>query len=205
MAVRNHFDNGVLSYVEQDLEKLRRVFSPFDEKIISDFGFDIDFLIEACKEIELISLIRGKQTMEFMFTKEFADFNDRIQGGKISASDSYDLMPEKIQDALDSFNSKTYAYLMFSASDLYHRLDAEKVDKLLRLVSIVPVSDNSIRYYTAESIFEKTPFLKLSNGNYLSLYGKQLPIAIYKILYTHLFNDNDTNVKLRKHRKYFRK
>lgn len=200
MAVRNHFDNGVLSYVEQDLEKLRRVFSPFDEKIISDFGFDIDFLIEACKEIELVSLIRGKQTMEFMFTKEFADFNDRIQGGKMSASDSYDLMPEKIQDALDSFNSKTYAYLMFSASDLYHRLDPEKVDKLLKLVSIVPVSDSSIRYYTAESIFEKTPFLKLSNGNYLSLYGKQLPIAIYKILYTHLFNDNSTNVKLRKHR-----
>lgn len=200
MAVRNHFDNGVLSYFEQDLEKLRRVFSPFDEKIISDFGFDIDFLIEACKEIELISIIRGKQTMEFMFTKEFKDFNDRIQRGKMSVPDSYDLMPEKMQDAFDSFNSKIYAYLIFSASDLYHRLDSEKVDKLLKLISIEPVSDNSIRYYTAESIFEKTPFLKVSNDKYLSLYGKQLPISIYKILYAHLFNDKSTNVKLRKHR-----
>ncbi|WP_286444134.1 MULTISPECIES: hypothetical protein [unclassified Myroides] len=200
MAVRNHFDNGVLSYVEQDLEKLRRVFSPFDEKIISDFGFDIDFLIEVCKEIELISIIRGKQTMEFMFTKEFRDFNDRIQQGIICFSDSYEMLPEHIKKAFDSFNAKSYASLMFSSSDLYHRLDAQKVDKLLKLVSIEPVSDNSIRYYTAESIFETTPFLKLSDDNYLSLYGKQLPISIYKILYAHLFNNKSTNVKLRKHR-----
>lgn len=200
MAVRNHFDNGVLSYVEQDLEKLRRVFSPFNERIISDFGFDIDFLIEACKEIELISIIRGKQTTEFMFTKEFGDFNDRIHRGIMSFSDSYEMLPEDIQEAFDSFNAKSYASLMFSSTDLYHRLDAQKVNKLLKLVSIEPVPDNSIRYYTAESIFETTPFLKLSDDNYLSLYGKQLPISIYKILYAHLFNDTSTNVKLRKHR-----
>lgn len=200
MAVRNHFDNGVLSYVEQDLEKLRRVFSPFDEKIISDFGLDIDFLIEACKEIELISIIQDKQMTEFMFTKEFGDFNDRIQRGIMSFSNSYEMLPDHIQEAFDTFNAKSYASLMFSATDLYHRLDAQKVDNLLKLVSVEPIIDNSIRYYTAESIFETKPILKLSDGNYLCLYGKQLPISIYKILYAHLFNDKSTNVKLRKHR-----
>lgn len=200
MAVRNHFDNGVLSYVEQDLEKIRRVFSPFEGKIISDFGFNIDFLIEACKEIELISLIRGKQSMEFMFTNEFIDFNFRVQTKKMSFSDSFDLLPENIQDAFHSFNSKTYACLMFSASDLYHRLDANKVDKLLNLISVKANSDKSKRYYTAESVFETTPLLRLADGKYLSLYGKQLPISIYKIIYNHLFNDKSSNVKLRKHR-----
>lgn len=82
MAVRNHFDNGVLSYVEQDLEKLRRIFTPFEDKIITDFGLDIDFLIEICKEIELISMIRTKHTMEFMLSKEFLEFNKRIQSQK---------------------------------------------------------------------------------------------------------------------------
>lgn len=200
MALRNHFDNGVLSYVEQDLEKLRRVFSPFEKKIISDFGFDIEFLIEVCKEIELISIIRGKQAMEFMLTKEFSDFNYRVQKKKMSVSDSFDLLPEKIQDAFDSFNSKTYSSLMFSATDLYHRLDPEKVDKFLKLVSIEPVSDNSTRYYTAESPFETTPLMKFCDNKYLSVYGKQLPISIYKILYSHLFNDESTNVKIREHR-----
>lgn len=200
MAVRNHFDNGVLSYVEQDLEKLRRIFIPFEEKIVTDFGLDIDFLIEVCKKIELISMIRTKHTMEFMFSKEFLEFNNRIQNQKMSFSESFDLLPEKIQNAFHSFNSKTYAHLMFSAEDLYHRLDDEKVDKFLRLVSREPLPDSSIRYYIAESPFESTPLIRFSNENYLNLYGKQLPISIYKILYSHLFNDENYNVKLREHR-----
>lgn len=200
MAFRNHFDNGVLSYVEQDLEKLRRIFTPFEDKIITDFGLDIDFIIEVCKEIELISIIRKKHTTEFMLSKEFLEFNNRIQGQKMSFTESFDLLPEKIQDEFLSFNSKTYAHLMFSAEDLYHRLDVEKVDKFLRLVSREPLPDRSIRYYTAENPFEATPLIKFSNGNYLSLYGKQLPISIYKVLYSHLFNDENYNVKLREHR-----
>ena len=61
MAFRNHFDNGILSYVEQDLEKLRTVFTPFENDIIQNFGFGIDFLIEVYKKNELISMIRFKQ------------------------------------------------------------------------------------------------------------------------------------------------
>ena len=200
MALRNHFDNGVLSYVEQDFEKLRRVFSPFEAKIIHDFGLDVEFIIQICKEIELISIIRAKQYMGFMNSKEFFDFNKRIQTGKMNFSESFDLLPEKIQEAFHSFNYKAYAYLMFKAEDLYYSLNDEKVDKFLKLVSTEPFQSNLIRYYTAESPFETTPLLKLPDGNYLSLYGKQLPISIYKILYSHLFNDKNYNVKLREHR-----
>ncbi len=186
LAVRNHFDNGVLSYVEQDLEKLRRIFIPFEDKIVQDFGLDINFLIEVCKEIELISLIRRKQTMEFSHTKEFAKFNERIHFKKISYSESFDLLPKDIQEAFLSFNSKTYAFLMFKAEDLYYRFEAEKVDKFLLLFSCVSLPNKSFRYYTAESPFELTPLLKFTGSNYLSLYGKQLPISIYKLLYAHL-------------------
>ena len=99
MALRNHFDNGVLSYVEQDIEKLRRVITPFEEIIIEDFGFDINFLIEIGKEIELISMIRAKKQMSFMHSKEFADFNNKIQFKKESFSKSFDLLSEENQDA----------------------------------------------------------------------------------------------------------
>jgi len=200
MALRNHFDNGVLSYVEQDFEKLRRVFSPFEAKIIHDFGLDIEFIIQICKEIELISIIRAKQYMGFMNSKEFFDFNKRIQTGKMNFSESFDLLPEEIQEAFHSFNFKAYAHLMFKAEDLYYSLNDEKVDKFLKLVSTEPFQNNLVRYYTAESLFETTPLLKLPDGNHLSLYGKQLPISIYKILYSHLFNDKNCNVKLREHR-----
>ncbi|SIT97594.1 hypothetical protein SAMN05660493_02316 [Epilithonimonas bovis DSM 19482] len=200
MAVRNHFDNGVLSYVEQDLEKIRRVFTPFEDKIIQDFGLDINFLIEVCKEIELISMIRRKHTMEFMHTDEFVEFSERVQSKKMGFSEAFDLLPENIQEAFHSFHSKTYAYLMLKAEDLYHSFETEKVDKFLALFSREPLPDASIRYYTAESPFELAPLLRFSNGQYLSLYGKQLPISIYKLFYAHLISDQKYNSKLRKHR-----
>lgn len=200
MAIRNHFDNGTLSYVEQDLEKLRRVFTPFEGKIVQDFDLDLNFLIEVCKEIELISMIRTKQQMSFLHTPEFIDFNQRVQSKKMGFSEAFDLLPDDIQEAFHSFNSKTYAHLMFRAEDLYQRLEREKIDRFLLLFSRKPLPDASIRYYTAESPFELAPLLEFPNGNYLSLYGKQIPISIYKFLYTHLFNDNRYNSKLRKHR-----
>lgn len=200
MAVRNHFDNGVLSYVEQDLEKIRRVFTPFEDKIIQDFGLDINFLIEVCKEIELISMIRRKHTMEFMHTDEFVEFSERVQSKKMGFSEAFDLLSENIQEAFHSFHSKTYAYLMLKAEDLYHSFETEKVDKFLALFSREPLPDASIRYYTAESPFELAPLLRFCNGQYLSLYGKQLPISIYKLFYAHLISDQKYNSKLRKHR-----
>ncbi|HAR72010.1 MAG TPA: hypothetical protein DCR77_01185, partial [Flavobacteriaceae bacterium] len=133
MALRNHFDNGVLSYVEQDFERLRRVFTPFEDKIIADFGLDIDFLIDICKEIELISLIRSKQRMKFMYTKEFLDFNYRIQKKNMSFSESFELLPPELQDAFHLFDSKTYAHLIFKADVLYYKFEKEKVDKFLCL------------------------------------------------------------------------
>jgi hypothetical protein len=200
MAFRNYFDNGVLSYVEQDLEKIRRVFTPFEDKIIQDFGFTVEFLIAVFKEIEVISMIRFKHVFEFSHTREFADFNERVETQKMSISESFDLLPENIQQAYYSFNSKTYAYLMFTAEDLYPRLEKQMVDKFLLLFSREPLPDTNIRYYSAESPFDLTPFLKLSHGNYLNLYGKQIPISIYKQLYTNLIKDKEGNDKLRKHR-----
>lgn len=200
MAFRNHFDNGVLSYVEQDFEKLRRVFTPFEDKITQDFGFDIDFLIEVCKEIELISMIRFKYVMEFSHTKEFADFVKRFQSNEMTFSESFELLPEKIQDAFHSFHSKTYGFLMFTAEDLYHSFEKKKVDTFLLQFSIEPSPNPKIRYYSAESPFEITPILKLSDGNYLNLYGKQIPISIYKKIYSHLFNEKKYNDRIKKHR-----
>ncbi|EOZ96482.1 TonB-dependent receptor [Indibacter alkaliphilus LW1] len=200
LAFRNHFDNGALSYVEQDLERLKSVYAPFEDKIVQDFGFDVGFLIDVCKEIELISMIRFKSLTEFSHAKEYSDFYDRIKNKGMAFTESFELLPEDVQEAFHSFNAKPYACLMFTAEDLYYKLEKEKVDKFLLLFSRSPVPDTKVRYYSAESSFELTPILKLPNGNYLSVYGKQIPISIYKQLFSHLLNDKKLKDKLLKHR-----
>jgi len=178
MAFRNHFDNGVLSYVEQDLEKIRTVFQPFEEKISEAFGLDIDFLIEVYKATELVTKIRFDQVMEFTHTKEFNEFHAKFHSKQITFSEGIDQLPEEVSDALLSFHAKTHAYLLFSKEDLYHTLDKDKVDKFLNLFSCKPASLKSFRYYTENNPIELAPILEISENKYLHICQKQIPIAI---------------------------
>lgn len=200
MAFRNYFDNGVLSYVEQDLEKIRTVFLPFEDKIIEAFGLDVDFLIEAYKATELVTKIRFDQVMEFTHTQEFNEFHKTIHSKQALFSEAINQLPEKISDALLSFHAKTHAYLMFSKEDLYHTLDNGKVDKFQELFSFKPTSLKSFRYYTDKNPIETAPILEIAENKYLHICQKQIPIAVYRRIYDFLSRDESIKDKIRRHR-----
>lgn len=200
MAFRNHFDNGVLSYVEQDLEKIRNVLSVFDDVIIEAFGLDADFLIEFYKATELISKIKFEHIFEFSHSKEFIELHKKIDAKEISFSDGFDLLPENIQDAYLTFHSKPHAYLMFSKEDLYRTLPSKKVDRFLEIFSCPVNSKSSINYYTDSNPLELAPILEISKNRYLHICQKQIPIAAYKYFYNFLINQQASKDKIRKHR-----
>lgn len=200
MAFRNYFDNGVLSYVEQDLEKIRTVFQPFEEKLTQAFGLDVDFLIEVYKATELVTKIRFDQVMAFTHTKEFNEFHTKLHSKQITFSEGINQLPEEISNALLSFHGKTHAYLLFSKEDLYHTLDKDKVDKFLELFSCKPAALKSFRYYTENNPIELAPILEISENKYLHICQKQIPIAIYRRMYDFLSKDDALKDKLRRHR-----
>jgi hypothetical protein len=200
MAFRNYFDNGVLSYVEQDLEKIRTVFQPFDDKLIEAFGLDVGFLIEVYKASELVTKIRFDQVMAFTHTKEFNEFHAKIHSKQITFSEGIDQLPEEVSNALLSFHAKTHTYLLFSKEDLYHTLDKEKVDKFLGLFSCKPEALNSFRYYTDNNPIELAPILEISENKYLHICQKQIPVAIHRRMYDFLSKDESLKDKIRRHR-----
>lgn len=200
MAFRNHFDNGVLSYVEQDLEKIRTVFLPFDNKIQEVFGFDVDFLIEVYKMTELTSQIRFDHIMEFTHTKEFQEFHEKTHSGKLSFSEAIESLSESTRNALLSFHAKTHAYLLFTREDLCHTLPESKVDKFLEIFSCKPGHLSSYKYYTDNNPLELAPILQLSENKYLHICQKQIPISVYRVLYDFLSKDAELKDKLRRHR-----
>lgn len=186
MAFRNYFDNGVLSYVEQDLEKIRTVFHPFEDKLVQDFGLDVNFLIEVYKATELVTKIRFDQVMEFTHSKEFNEFHQKFHSKEITFTEGVNELSEEISNALLSFHAKTHAYLLFSKEDLYQTLNKEKVDKFLEIFSCKPIALKSFRYYT--------------ENKYLHICQKQIPIAIYRRMYDSLSKDESLKDKIRRHR-----
>ncbi|MGY6648534.1 hypothetical protein [Wenyingzhuangia sp. IMCC45574] len=200
LAYRNHFDNGSLSYVEQDLEKIRTIFSHFEEKIITDFGFDIDFLIQFYQYNELISKNRAEKFTAFSTTTDFINFTEKIKTKETSFSESLELLSKETKEDFLSFFSKPHEYLFFSKEDLFQYLPKNEINRFLELFCLDYNSKLNHRYYAAENPIENKPILKLSKNYYLNLCQKQIPIAIYNHLYLHFLNDKKNNPKIRRHR-----
>ena len=200
MAFRNHFDNGVLSYVEQDLEKLRRVFSPFDGRINAAFGMDVDFLIEVYKITEFVSMIKFEKQHAFTHSAAFIEFNKKKDSKDFVHAEAVAQLPADIREQFYAFHAKPHAYLLFSKEDLYRLLSSEKVDAFLSIFSCKPDNIKSFNYYTDINPLEIAPILQLNENTYLHICQKQIPVAIYKFLFNFLQTDVQHGPKLIQHR-----
>ncbi|MCW3111225.1 MAG: hypothetical protein JWQ09_5731 [Segetibacter sp.] len=200
MAFQNYFHNGTLSYVEQDLEKIRRVFSPFNRTIEKHFGFDVDTAIEIYKHTELNGKIKFHYIMAYAKTEEFQRFKKRLQNKECSFDEAFDDLPQSIQEGFLNFFDKTHAFLTFTPEDLCLSFEPEKVQKFLDNFSCAPDPSIKFLYYTDENPLDKAPILKLPNGTYLHICQKLLPAAIYNRFYDLLLNDQNFHDKVRQHR-----
>lgn len=200
MALRNHFDNGVLSYFEQDIERLKRVFSPYQSNIEEEFGVDLDFVIEFCRKNEQLQTLRKIESLSYINTEEYKRFIYDVNNNKCTMNDSHIYLTEDIQDKFYNYLLKPYQYLIFKKEEFYIYFPKEKVDKLLELFSCEKTITEEIQYYFSENQFEFTPILKLENNLFINIFSKQLPISIYHKFYNHFSKSTKLKDKLRQYR-----
>lgn len=199
MAFQNYFHNGTLSYIEQDLEKIRRIFMPFNDAIQAHFGIDVETVIEIYKYTELIFKIRMKHLTDYARTEGFIHFQQELNNGRCSFNEGFEKLPEKIQDDFLNFHDKPHTMLFLYKSDLY-LFDHEKVTRFLALLSFEPEQADRFLYYTDINLIEEAPILKISDDKYLHICQKLIPFAIYNRFYRFLLSENKYFDKVRQHR-----
>jgi len=199
MAFQNYFHNGTLSYVQQDIEKIRRVFLHFDKAIEEHFGFNVETAIEIYKHTELIFKIRFESMMAYAKTTEFKQFRENINNNKYSIEKDFDKLTEGVQQGYLRFIENPYSSFLFTNEDLYLSFEKEKVDAFLKLFSSTPSPRNYL-YYTDPNPLEEAPILKVGDNKYLHIYQRQIVIAIYNRFYSFLMNEEKYFDKIRKHR-----
>jgi len=200
MAFSNHFDNGVLSYAEQDLERIKKVFSPFEENILKDIGLDLKYIINIINHLALVSVIRLKENTQHLHSKEFIDFIEKVQSNKIDFKKELELLTSDIQNQFLNFHEKSHNYLLFRKEDLYLSFPEKKVNIFLNIFSCKPNPNPNFKYYAQENPFDSSPLLQISSNLFMYINLKQLPIAVYNYLYNHLLISKKTNDKIRRHR-----
>ena len=189
MAFKDYFQNGVLNYREQELNKVIRLFHPYQDKIKERLGIDLRSLIDICQYSEDDYIKKSIKYKSFFFKKEYKEFAKKsFKDTKLNKefSNEFFHLPENIQNDFLNYNERPYSCLLFTKSDYYEEFEKDDVDIFCNLFSLPMDGVYDILFYSQPNPLSSKPIIKINDTEYLNIYQKQLPTALYNLLYTTL-------------------
>ena len=185
MAFKDYFQNGILNYREQELNKIIRLFNPYQDKIKDKLGIEFKTLIEICQYSERDYIKKSIQYKSFAFKKEFAEFV-RSTSDKSKPTRAISSLPVNIQNDFLDFYERPHSCLLFTKDDYSKIFEKCDVDIFCELFSLPINNSYDILFYSQQNPLDNKPIIKINKTEYLNVYQKQLPTALYNLLYSTL-------------------
>lgn len=184
---KNYFQNGVLNFVEQEINHIINMFSPYDEKIKEKTGLDLYSFIDFYYLTEKVYKERVYDSQSFLLDKSFYDM--------VTDKNGFDLnkLSEEIKSKFLDFYERPHLPLVFTKSDFIKFIDADKLNYLLNIFSIDLKNKIDFTFYTQKNPLDLQPIIKLNDKEYLNIFQKQIPTSIYNHLFT-ILGDNQKSL-----------
>ena len=189
LVFKDYFLNGVLNYREQELNKVIRFYQPYGTKIKERLGIDFEILIGLCQYSEEDYFRKSIKSKSFAFKKEFARFAQVAPNRTISNNQNFtefSNLPEKIQDDLMDFYERPHRCLIFTKEDYYEKFQKKDIDIFCELFSLEMNDNYTSLFYSQPNPLETKPIIRINSTEYLNVFQKQLPTALYNLLYVTL-------------------
>lgn len=185
LAFRDFFQNGVLNYWEQELNKAIRMFEPYKTKIKERLDIEFKTLVDLCVYSEYIYKQKAISAKSFMFDKRFWDFVERTNSRETPEEKVEEIssLPENLQDVFLDFYERPHGSLILTKKDFSQKFNSIDIDTFFDLFSISIKDSFKNLFYTQENPLESKPIIKINENEFLSVYQKQLPTALYKLIY----------------------
>lgn len=189
LAFKDYFQNGVLNYREQELNKVIRVFNPYQDKVKERLGIDLKTLINICNYSEKLYQQKSIKSKSFIFNKSFAKLAIKSTTEKLTNSKfmkELASLSNNIHDDFLDFYERPHSCLLFTKEDYYELFEKSDVDIFCELFSIPILDDYDISFYSQQNPLDTKPIIKINDTEYLNICQKQLPTALYHLLYATL-------------------
>jgi hypothetical protein len=192
----NYYLNAPLSYLEQDVDRIKETFKQFEPFIIKETGLQIqDF-------IDFFFLVTN---MEMKKYERY--FNHAYSKGEVMLAKCFSQNPKSLTDEQIlhlSYLSENAVYdLSISISDLKAEMDPEKVQTMLIVFSLLRDENPELLYYTDPCDYHRRPILMTDADRIVMLYSKGLITAIYEYLFELCGNVDQNGRKVLKRREDF--
>lgn len=199
LAFMDYFQNGVLNYREQEINKVIRLFKPYREQIKNRLGIELKTLINICNYSEKVYQEKSIQNNSFILDKKFIKLREKLKSGKISSTDFIEEIESFSDDFLEklyNFHERPHSSLLFTKEDYEREFDSKDVHKFCDLFSINIKDNFDYLYYSEENPLELKPIIKINDLEYLNICQKQLPTALYKLLFLTLTKNDKEKERL---------
>jgi hypothetical protein len=184
---KNYFQNGVLNFVEQEINHIINMFSPYDKKIREKTGLDLYTFIDFYYLSEKVYKEKVYDLQSFLLDKSFFD--------SVTSKNGLDLdkLSEETKSKFLDFYDRPHIPLVFTISDFSKFIDVSKLDYLLDIFSIDIKNKIDFTFYTQKNPLDLQPIIKLNDNEYLNIFQKQIPTSIYNHLFK-ILGDNQKSL-----------
>lgn len=187
----NYYLNATLSFVEQDIERIKRTFQHHQKYILSETGLAlidyIDFyMLLASMENERLRRYETEDDDPVLRSlKRGKSFTSLYESQKIQL---LDLADEKVID------------MAIPMAEIFKVMGEEKAKLLMAHFTLYRKENADYLYYTDECPYLLKPILIMDGESILMIYSKQLINAIYEFLYEVCNNANAPGRKISERR-----
>lgn len=184
---RFYHDNGLLNYMEQEINRIEETYGEHDATVRSETGLAIsDFIdcfialenIQRAKEHESLLVFREPLIVETpTFAREIVTPEDEME-----FTEAVNRLPGGVKEAFLKFNECPHYYLKVTVEELAVFIEEEKAALFLEHLSTEPALHSDFSFYDQYNPLEDYPLLRIENG-FLHTNGKQLLVAINELLF----------------------
>ena len=148
----NYFDAGALNFEEQEIERIQRLFTPFDSEIRTAFGLTTKDFLDIYELID--NALFENLNKPFQLLKndlECKQFADEQRNKNVAPQDwTYEGENDNVKEFIKHFSNKSEKFTIQKES--LKSIDKEKIDLFFELFTIHRVQTEYL-YYTREILF----------------------------------------------------
>lgn len=180
----NYFNTGALVYQDQQINRIRRWFLPFNSYIKSTYNLDINILIDIYLYIgqTLQKQLDTLQELMEEVDKERKIFFDTMEQKNLSVEETRECV---CLDKTKEFMKTLSLMFHVSINDLKEKFDQDIIDSFINIFSIDRV-ERDYKYYTEKNPIESAPIWKKSEDYLFCSLHRIILSAIYDFLYSSL-------------------
>jgi hypothetical protein len=187
----NYFVNGVLNFTEQEIDRIQRVFKPFESHIVNKTGLTLDDYLnffEITENIEISKILEYHQLLQEPGNVKILEAfkNDKTKVNSIALTELFSSLEKAIHN------------MCINIDELTQYLPKDKIIRLLNIFSVQRQRNDEYLFYTQECVLLKKPIVKLHEDSFIFLYQKQLIHAIYLYLFEVCLSLDEHGTKIHK-------